>query len=105
MLLAGTGLYAVSSKVVSGLDYTVGVKGTTRWQISLGQLGASVTATAAPSLMCSVHGTSWLLVPTNGALVALVIDEAGLNTNAPWPKSRRDFANSANAGPPAQACP
>jgi hypothetical protein len=104
MLLATTSLYALSGPVATAVDYgSPGATGASRWQVDLSQLG-SVVATAAPSLMCSAHSTSWLLVPTNGALVALVIDEAGLSTTAPWPKYRRDFANSANAGPVAQAC-
>lgn len=106
MLLATSSLYALSGAQVAAIDYgTPGASHALRWQVDLSQLSASTLATAAPSLACSTHGTSWLLVPTNGALVALVIDEAGLNTSAPWPKSRRDFANSANAALPLNACP
>jgi hypothetical protein len=95
----------------SGLIYLVDESGnveartradlTLRWRLSLGeQVRASpnldVSRTDAGAKRCPAPGVLYV-VGASGSLYALLVDSAGVEPTAPWPKDQHDPRNSGNA--------
>jgi hypothetical protein len=55
------------------------------------------------SLVEGNHGV--LYVPAGGKLYAFVVDSAGLDPDAPWPKYQHDARNTGNPATPITQCP
>ena len=82
----------------------------TRWSLSAGTLG---TVDSSPTLDCSrdasgaaIPGRPGVLyVPAGGKLHAFVVDSAGLDPNAKWPKYQHDVRNTGNSDTVIAPCP
>jgi hypothetical protein len=107
LLLGRLDLYGTGSTQVSAVSREVFPDagwGSLDWQINLPS--ATGAPANSPNVVCSTQHTALLLVPTNkGRIIALVIDDPGLDATAGWPKARRDPMNRANIADTLQSCP
>lgn len=104
--IAGTSTGAARSDVVAWDAYNL----RSQWSLTgvAGQVEGSLAldcARGASGTPLSVaHGV--LYVPsTDGRLYALVVDSAGPDRQAPWPKFQRDVRNTGNPAAPISDCP
>jgi len=115
-----TGIFRASPAVGVGSVYFVSTAGAvearskdtleSRWSLPSGTLG---TVDSSPTLDCSrdVSGAAIpgrpgvLYVPAGGKLHAFVVDSAGLDPNAKWPKYQHDARNTGNPDTVISPCP
>ena len=101
VLGAGQVAYAMTS--VGGLEARASDL-TLLWsgQVSLGSFRGS------PSLDCARQGAGegvLYAASDSGEVIAVVVDSAGLDSTAPWPKYQHDVRNTGNPTTPIQSCP
>ena len=115
-----TEIFRASPAIGAGAVYFVSTAGAvearstdtleSRWSLPSGTLG---TVDSSPTLDCSrdasgaaIPGRPGVLyVPAGGKLHAFVVDSAGLDPNAKWPKYQHDARNTGNPDTVISPCP